>query len=201
MYLKDNFLRKHKDNPEKLKQYQKIWWYSIPVVYPDWQDQFKQLARAGNARRAKKYRTFKYLKGMQELYNQMWFLTLTFTDEVLERTSEETRKRYVQRFLNAYTRDYYANQDFGTKNGREHYHAVIAMPYGFEGDHLQAKELLPWQYGFLSIKPMRDTNGDVGRVTTYLNKLSNHANKVGTGKSLHKRAGFRELDPGKELPF
>ena len=53
------------------------------------------------------------------------FVTLTFTDDCLASTSPETRRRYVARFCKAHSSGYVGNIDFGGKNNREHYHAVI----------------------------------------------------------------------------
>ena len=67
------------------------------------------------------------------------FLTLTFTDEVLNNTTEETRRRYVARFLKSISENYVGNIDYGSKNEREHYHAIV------EGQDL---DLTGWTYGF-----------------------------------------------------
>lgn len=57
-----------------------------------------------------------------------YFVTLTFTNEILASTTEETRRRYVRRYLKDKAKEtnshYIANIDYGSKNGREHYHAV-----------------------------------------------------------------------------
>ena len=53
------------------------------------------------------------------------FLTLTFSDETLEKTTVKTRRAYVQRYLRQHGAAYVANIDFGSENDREHYHAVI----------------------------------------------------------------------------
>lgn len=69
------------------------------------------------------------------------FGTLTFTDDVLKKTSKETRRRYVARFLNDNSIHYVANIDFGKKDDREHYHFIAlcnskiepgTWPYGFD---------------------------------------------------------------------
>lgn len=78
------------------------------------------------------------------------FLTLTFNDDTLSKTSLETRRKYVQRYLKSLGCDYVANIDFGAKNGREHYHAVVACKADLE----------PWkEFGFILAEwVIRDNN-------------------------------------------
>lgn len=54
------------------------------------------------------------------------FLTLTFNDSFFDRgTSEDTRRKYIRRFLKEQCQEYVANVDYGDKNGREHFHAIV----------------------------------------------------------------------------
>lgn len=110
----------------------------------------------------------------------VFFGTLTFTNEVLETTSVETRRRYVSRYLKSISNSYIANIDFGDKeknpdsNEREHYHCLIAT------------DVLPcsWSYGFCNFKKVGNQNEDAERISKYIAKLTNHALKVEkTGKS------------------
>lgn len=73
-----------------------------------------------------------------------YFVTLTFSDEVLQATSEQTRRQYVRKFLkaNANGTHYVANIDYGSKNGREHYHAITNFPCN------------SWKYGHQLSKPI-----------------------------------------------
>lgn len=99
------------------------------------------------------------------------FLTLTFTDEVLSKTNAETRRKYVQRFLKSECEIYVANIDFGDKNGREHYHALV---YAFEG----SISLKKWHiYGGIKAERVHNTDKDGEKVSKYLAKLSQHALK------------------------
>jgi hypothetical protein len=118
------------------------------------------------------------------------FLTLTFTDEVIEKTSEETRRRYVSRFLKRSSLVYVANIDYGNDgkakeyiadNGekrvstaREHYHALV---YAEKVDKKQ------WKYGDLDFRRVHTSTKDSTKVCAYLAKLSNHAFKVKDGKA------------------
>lgn len=99
------------------------------------------------------------------------FLTLTFTDEVLEKTNEETRAKYVKRFLKSQCAKYVANIDFGAKKEREHYHALV-MP--LDGS-ISLKE---WhKYGGIKAERVKNTEKDCEKVSKYVAKLSNHALK------------------------
>lgn len=163
-----------------------ILWYSYGVVYGS--DEYDKHANAVNARKAQKRRYNAKLRDMVESYDELYFVTLTFTDEVLSSTSEETQHRYARRWLTDNCRDYLANEDFGKKNGRRHYHAVIAKKEAVE----------PWKYGFYKIKPIREPQDvDRYRLSSYMLKLTNHAGKLGTGKHFSKR-GWKEVD---KLPF
>lgn len=95
------------------------------------------------------------------------FVTLTFTDTCLEKTSVETRRKYVRRFLKQYGNYYVANIDYGGKNDREHYHAVIMC------DCIPSNA---WQFGFSKIKNVRSVNDSI-KLSKYISKLTNHAIK------------------------
>ena len=212
-------------NSPQYKILQNIKWHSIPIVYDadylDRNSEWSKVGRAVRARKQKKYRANQYIEGMRECYYQLWFVSLTFTDEVINSTSETTRHRYVQRWCNEFCRDYYVNQDFGKTNHREHYHAVVALSHEVEQEVIQymyerqnAKKQgmkwidtpcrYGWEYGFSHIKPIKMSfEGDDSskqcdsRLTGYMLKLSNHSGKLGTGKSFHKR-GMKEVD---SIPF
>lgn len=104
------------------------------------------------------------------------FLTLTFNDDFLQRTSAPTRRQYVSRFLNSLDCPYVGNLDFGKKNGREHYHAVVAcVPTDYQMSSYMA--------GFFKNEIVRDTVDDEVRLAKYVAKLSNHAIKETTKRS------------------
>lgn len=97
------------------------------------------------------------------------FLTLTFTDEVLHNTNEETRRQYVRRFLSDYG-DYVANIDFGKENGREHYHAVLRTD--------KRVVYTDWGNGNCDGKKVLRNNPEA--LARYISKLTNHAIKETT---------------------
>lgn len=109
------------------------------------------------------------------------FLTLTFTNDVLESTTKETRRRYVARYLKQYSNKYVANIDYGAKNEREHYHAVILVDSVNHSD---------WKYGAINFERIRYTNSDIEKdtetikkVSKYVSKLTNHAIKETTQRN------------------
>lgn len=101
------------------------------------------------------------------------FLTLTFTDEVLGRTKKDTRRQYVRRWLQKNCFAYVANIDFGGRNGREHYHALV-----FAG----SVDYSTWhKYGAVKGEKVHCGHDDEERVCRYVAKLSNHAMKETCG--------------------
>lgn len=104
------------------------------------------------------------------LKGQAVFVTLTFKPSVLESTSEETRAKYVKRFLKECCVSYVANVDYGDENEREHYHGLV-MPL----DGL--KSLKEWSYGWYKFKKVGTSDKDRLKVSKYVAKLSNHALK------------------------
>ena len=121
----------------------------------------------------------------------VYFLTLTFRNDVLNNTKENTRRTYVQRFLNKYFYYYCANIDYGDQNEREHYHAIVCIPW-FQSIKDPRKYVLnalttDWLRvagGNKCIKTGKKTT-DFKRLSSYINKFTNHAFKKTTkGKRL-----------------
>jgi hypothetical protein len=101
-----------------------------------------------------------------------FFLTLTFNNDTLSITSADTRRKYVTRFLKSISTDYVGNIDFGSKNGREHYHAVVLCSV--------APDMSSWDcYGFSNAKVIVSSE-DFVPVAKYISKLTNHAVKATT---------------------
>lgn len=104
-----------------------------------------------------------------------FFLTLTFTNKTLKSTNSLTRRRYVTRFLRSISdSQYVANIDFGAKNGREHYHAVVGC------DFINSSL---WEYGHLDFEPIIVNEKSIDKVSLYVSKLTNHAIKQTTKRS------------------
>lgn len=98
------------------------------------------------------------------------FLTLTFTDDVLSKTSEATRRQYVRRFLSNFSNEFVANIDFGKTNGREHYHALIMTD--------KRIKYTDWKCG--NCDGQRVYNKNTSAIAKYISKLTNHAIKETT---------------------
>lgn len=116
------------------------------------------------------YRKKKYLQDKIEkmlLKGKCVFLTFTFTDKILDTTKVYTRRQKVRRFLSAYNCEYVANIDYGVKNEREHYHAII------QTDKVDFKK---WSYGALNGKTIAKTSDSI-KLAKYIAKLTNHAIK------------------------
>ena len=102
------------------------------------------------------------------------FLTLTFTDYILKNTNVETRKMYVWRFLKSLNCRYICNIDFGAKNHREHYHALVEI------ENVDNKL---YSYGAINFQRVHDTSDSV-KLSKYIAKLTNHAIKETTKRSV-----------------
>lgn len=140
------------------------------------------------------------------------FITLTFNDDTLAKTSPETRRKYVQRYLTELGCDYVGNIDFGAKNGREHYHAVIAdigdrekwEKYGFysalfvKAGNERLKKV-PKRYQALTEDEIenRMQEDNEKALAKYVAKLTNHAIKETTKRSciLYPKKAKRKQKP------
>lgn len=117
------------------------------------------------------------------------FLTITFTDETLNNTNAETRKRYVIAWLTKQCDQYVLNIDYGTTTEREHYHA-IAQP---RNERLNYKA---FKYGFIhyeiigALKRFKNANKDINKLAK---RLSKHAFKTTTrqAKIIYSRPNNR----------
>lgn len=119
---------------------------------------------------SKRVRLKKFIKKMLDS-GECLFLTCTFTDNLLKRTSYVTRRRYIQRFLKSYNTNAVANIDFGEKKHREHYHAIL------QNDFINAND---YKYGNLDIARINYTGVACTKLTRYITKLTYHALKKST---------------------
>lgn len=104
------------------------------------------------------------------------FLTLTFTNDTLENTSSETRKQYVSRYLKKVSNCYIANIDYGKKNEREHYHALVQCD-GVDGKWWRKN------CGSIDFERVNVALDCEIKLAKYINKLTNHAIKETTRKN------------------
>lgn len=114
------------------------------------------------------------------LSGQCIFLTLTFTDDILNNTNALTRRKYVRRYLKLVSKSYVANIDFGSKKEREHYHALVF------GDNINYSN---WhKIGAIKGERVRfnkdsDNNSTNTKLAKYISKLTNHSIKETTHNS------------------
>lgn len=156
-------------------------WYIIPLrtaekIEEDYSTNYplewRECGRIYNAFRLRYSRLHKKIEEML-FSGTCIFLTLTFTDEVLANTNEQTRRKYVSRCLKKYNTKYIANIDYGEKNEREHYHAIILT------ENFNHKD---WQYGIVNFERVKQTS-DCKALANYINKLTNHAVKKTTKRN------------------
>ena len=99
--------------------------------------------------------------------NLCCFITFTFDDLHLKNNNDNSKRQAVRRWLKKYCNDYVANVDYGEKNGRIHYHAVVNL--------IDTINHSSWPYGALNFK--RIVKKDDKALALYVNKLTNHALK------------------------
>lgn len=112
------------------------------------------------------------------------FLSLTFEDGVFKTMSKETRRRMITRFLKKTCKSYIANIDYGGKNGREHYHALV-VPINDKIDQAIYRKMFPkssirFQFVDLHKKQNQDIETTSKKIAKYTSKLTNHAIKETT---------------------
>lgn len=113
-------------------------------------------------------------------FDYIYFATFTFDDRALSFTAY-TRKQAVRRLLSDYFDDYILNIDFGSKNEREHYHAIICSNINneyIENKHLRHRQLDNYDLGFYSIEKVKINDLDALRISKYASKLTLHSIKV-----------------------
>lgn len=136
-----------------------VWWFY------KYSDDFNDCLKIIHADNTRYNRLLKRIKWFMDMGTCLFF-TLTFTDHVLESTEEETRRKYVRRFLKNHSSMYLANIDYGSKSGREHYHGVIVCSDPSIIDN--------WQYGYSNAQIISDRKDDKERISKYMLKIANH---------------------------
>ena len=139
-------------------------------------DEFKECFKINQASYKRTRRLKERIESML-LDGACLFLTLTFNDDTLNTTTEKQRRVFVSRYLKSFNCPYVANIDYGSKNHREHYHAVIRT------DKVNYQL---WRcYGAINGEKIRnkDIKSDKTKLAKYICKLSNHAIKETTKRS------------------
>lgn len=114
--------------------------------------------------------------------SNFYFLTFTFKDSILDSTDFDTRRQYVRRWLSKNCIDYIGNLDYGEKNHREHYHALISC------DRVDTKTWL--KNGALNFEKVYIDSTIDDKLAKYINKFMYHAIKETTKRQhiIYKRS-------------
>lgn len=142
--------------------------YNTLVSSSEGVELLQECVRVNHANNARKNRVQARVKLLLE--KPCVFLTFTFSDDTFSRTSPTTRRRYVRQFLDNYGA-YVANIDFGSQNGREHYHAILQTS--------EKIDYTAWcKNGALNGQRIIKPNSQA--LSKYISKLVNHAIKETT---------------------
>ena len=146
-----------------------------------------------NADKERRKRLRKRINSMF-MQGRCYFVTLTFNDDVLSKTSPKDRRVKVTRFLKIISQQYVGNVDFGKTTEREHYHAIILSDklddiqyhyfnkYGWVCD--ECEQFAQWSNnGFYTIKSCNKDENDIKKLASYVTKLTNHAIKETTKRN------------------
>ena len=101
--------------------------------------------------------------------NNIWFGTYTINDDSINKNHSRKIKELLKGL------NYIVNVDYGAKNGRKHYHAIIESK----------EEPMTWQYGFC--KFIKIQNIDKQAISKYLTKITNHTIKDTAEKIIYSR--------------
>lgn len=123
-----------------------------------------------------------------------YFITLTFSDDTMKRTDVKDRRVMVSRLLKTVSAEYVGNVDYGSKKGREHYHAIIRsdmlddLVYEYHSKYgwicSECSQFAKWsKNGFYSIKSCNKDENDIKKLASYVTKLTNHAIKETTKRN------------------
>lgn len=162
------------DNLETVDECFKIYYANKQRKYNNWNELCKWLFAIENFNSFKNYKIV--------------FGTLTFRDDVLEKTCKRTRARYITKFLSQETYHYIANIDFGKENDREHYHFVAMIE--------KKMNLQNWIYGGNKVNIVPIDKNEMQSVKNYLLKINNHSYKESTKQSriLRDRNKDKQVD-------
>lgn len=115
--------------------------------------------------------------------SNIFFLTFTFNNLCLNNTDSNTRRKYVRRWLKDNTINYVGNIDFGEKNHREHYHALVAC------NRVDTSSWL--DHGAMNFEQVHLSDKVDEKLAKYINKFMYHAIKETTKRQhiIYSRRG------------
>lgn len=160
----------------------------IKINFGDSLEYLKECDKINHATYQRKIRLEKRILGMLSC-GKCYFLTLTFTDYVLNNTTQKQRREYVSKWLKKNYNQYVANIDFGGNyiyiddNGverkatnREHYHAVVL----YENSVDYRSFIIKKRINRVNSEYIVWNNNTDNKLGQYLAKLTNHAIKEST---------------------
>lgn len=203
---------KYACSPDSLLRLKMISWYSFPIVYPDIMNQFKRCDVELQKIKDKRKRIRKYIRGMYATYTDLYLLTLTFENDVLEKNNSDSLKQMVSRYCNSLCLDYYACADYGKKNKRLHFHVICVLDVPLRSkiingytfyDLVNSSDI--WSKGFYSIRKIKNDITDTYKSLNYAFKSASYSFKSADSniKPFHKRGikHFDLLESDNDLPF
>ena len=174
--------RKFRDDRAKNEALDRIMWWSIPRVYPDYDREALRWHAENSKIAQRRKRIHRYIRGMAYAFEELYLVSLTFGD-AYDSTTRETRDKYASRWLNAQTLDYYACLDIGKRGGREHYHAICAFSGELEPFTIGRKTYYrfkdserAWEHGWFSIRKI-ESDKSPENACRYAFKASTYAFK------------------------
>lgn len=181
---RSNLLKKQNEEKTQVREVDyetgEVFYYEVyPSLIREWENENRDNPYFDCSKKLFKSRNGKMTRIRKRIYpfimkKRGYFLTLTFRDEELEKSTPKERRKKVCRFLKEYSSNYVANVDFGGEHEyadknlvkiatkREHYHVIIDKPLV----HNQ------WPFGESYCKHIFSTKLDMMRVSKYIAKLS-----------------------------
>ena len=120
-----------------------------------------------NSYNGKRRRIKKRISKMNK--NNIWFGTYTIEDKYMNKNHTRKLKEILK------GKNFIINSDYGDKNKRLHYHAIIESE----------EEPTTWSYGFCKFIKVKNNNKEA--LSKYLTKLTNHTIKKTTDKIIYSR--------------
>lgn len=193
--------------PDKQDEYKKLCRMLQPVVNgffnvycDDAMPIIKDVATNKDKFKSMKKRFYKRVLLMSECFEQLFFVTLTFNDNTLEKFKNNPKavERTLSKVLcSSGAVDYCGCIDFGKKNERPHYHFIVASEKEFTNDCLSC-----WakHWGFVNCKKI--TKGDEKKSASYAAKMVSYCSKgYPKGVRLISKRGVVHMKEYDTLPF
>lgn len=176
LVLYEDFYKYYKIKEKDIPYYKKCneMYLYFTTNYPDL---WVEAGRIWNATKQRRYKLRKKIEDLFQEYDKLCFLSMTFTDEYLSKTTQKNRRKYISSYLCSLGVPYVGNIDFGMLNGREHYHALVARMLS-----KSELELYRSKFGNLYAE-MAHKSHDAVKMAKYIAKLTNHAVKQTTKRS------------------